>query len=135
MPIGYSYDRDQDNTSILKIICPNMLRMGRTNQRTLEGPIRLARGARELLTKVEKLYDAWFKVWQEAVVPKLIFQPKWYDGDRDLQEGDLVYFRKTESQLDNKWTVGKVEQVIRGRNQRIRKVIIKYRNASKENIL
>ena len=46
-----------------------------------------------------------------------------------------MYFRKTESQLDNKWTVGKVEQVIRGRDQKIRKVIIKYRNASEENIL
>ena len=133
VPIGYSYDRDQDNTSMLKIICPNMLRMGRTNQRTLEGPIRLARGARELLTKVEELYDAWFKVWQDTVVPKLIFQPKWYDGHRDLQEGDLVYFQKKESKLDNKWTVGKVDQVVRGRDQKIRKVIIKYKNASEEN--
>lgn len=135
VPIGYSYDRDRDNTSVLKIICPNMLRMGRTNKRTLDGPIRLARGTRELLTKVEELYDAWFKVWQDAVVPKLIFQPKWYDSDRDLQEGDLVYFQKSESKLDNKWQVGKVEQIVRGRDQKIRKVIVKYRNASEENVV
>ena len=133
VPIGYSYDRDQDNTSVLKIISPNMLRMGRSNQRVLDGPIRLARGARELLTKVEDLYESWFKVWQDAVVPKLIFQPKWYNGDQDLAEGDLVYFQKKDSQLDNKWSVGKVEQIVRGRDQKVRKVIVKYQNAT-ENI-
>ena len=58
VPIGYSYDRDQDNTPILKMITPNMLRVGRTNQRTLEGPFRLARGSRELLEKVEEIYDS-----------------------------------------------------------------------------
>ena len=46
VPIGYSYDRDMDNTAKLKIITPNMLKMGRTNQRTLDGPIRLAKGSR-----------------------------------------------------------------------------------------
>ena len=131
VPIGYSYDRDEDNTSILKMICPNMMRMGRTNKRTLDGPIRLARGARELLTNIEELYDAWFKVWQDTVVPKLMFQPKWYNKDCDLMEGDLVYFQKEgDSQLDNKWTVGKVDQVVRGRDQKIRRVIVKYQNAT-----
>ena len=51
LPIGYSYDRDQ----VLKIIRPNMLKMGHKNQRKIEGPIRLTKGTRELLDKVEKL--------------------------------------------------------------------------------
>ena len=134
VPIGFSYDRDLDNTGTLKIICPNMLRMGRSNQRTLDGPIRLARGARELLDRVETLYDTWFKIWQDVVVPKLIFQPKWFDGDRDLQEQDLVYFQKKEGHLDNKWIVGRIEQVVRDRDLKIRKVIIRYSNASEENM-
>ena len=45
-----------------------------------------------------------------------------------MQLNQQFGIRKTESQLDNKWTVGKVEQVIRGWDQ-------KYRNASEENIL
>ena len=89
LPIGYSYDRDQDNTEILKIICPNMLKMGHKNQRQLEGPIRLARGVRELLKKVEKLYEAWFLVWRDTVVPKIMFRPKWFNSDKDLEVGDL----------------------------------------------
>ena len=133
VPIGYSYDRDQDNTAILKMITPNMLKMGRTNQRTLDGPIRLARGSRELLEKVEALYDSWFKVWQDTVVPKLLFQPKWYDSDKDLQEGDLVYFQKKDSKLSNKWVIGKVDQVVRSdRDQKVRRVVVKYNNEKEE---
>ena len=33
LPIGYHYDRDQDNTAALKIITPNMLKMCRINSR------------------------------------------------------------------------------------------------------
>ena len=60
LPIGYSYDRDLDNTPILKTISPNMLRMGHSNRRQLVGPIRLARETRELLSKVEETYKSWF---------------------------------------------------------------------------
>ena len=63
-------------------------------------------------------------------MPKLIYQPKWYDGDKDLSDGDLVYFQKKDGVLNNKWIVGKVEQVVRGRDQKVRKVIVKYFNGS-----
>ena len=113
VPIGYSYARDQDNTQVLKIITPNMLKMGHINQRQLQGTIRLSRGTRELLDRVEQLYKNWFHVWRDTVVPKLLYQPKWYNSDKDLEEGDLVYFQKRDSELDHVWTVGRVEQVVR----------------------
>ena len=43
---------------LLKIIRPNMLKMGHKNQRKIEGPIRMTKGTRELLDKVEKLYKS-----------------------------------------------------------------------------
>ena len=55
LPIGYPYDRIPDNIEILKIICSNVMRMRISNQRTLDGPIRSARGTRELLASVEDL--------------------------------------------------------------------------------
>ena len=70
------------------------------------------------------MYDTWFKIWKDTVVPKLIFQPKWYNSDDDLQEEDLVYFQKKEGHLDSKWMIGKVEQIVRGRDSKIRKVVI-----------
>ena len=131
VPIRYAYDRDQDNTPILKMITPNMLKVGHTNKRVLDGPIRLARGARELLEKVEEVYDSWFRIWQDTVVPKLLYQPKWFQGDKDLKEGDLVYFQKEENKVDSNWIIGRLEQVVRSaRDNKIRRVVVKYQNAA-----
>ena len=132
LPLGYSYSRAQDNTELLKIITPNMLRVGRINSRALQGPIRLPVDKKELLQQVELTYRAWFKVFQEVVVPRLIHQPKWFKVERDLKEGDLIYFQKTESALDSAWTVGQVDQVIASRDGLIRRIIIKYFNPKED---
>ena len=85
-------DLDQDNTEVLKIITPNMLRLGRINTRALSGPLRLPHGASEMVERVTKAYEAWYKIWSDSYVPKLLFKPKWFRADRDLKIGDLVYF-------------------------------------------
>ena len=130
LPIGFSHSRYQDNTELLKILTPNMLRVGKVNSRALQGPIRLPASKKELLEHVEKLYSGWFKIFKNTVVPRLIHQPKWFKIDQDLKEKDLVYFQKQESALSSPWTVGEVDQVIVGRDGFIRRAIIKYFNAS-----
>ena len=67
-------------------------------------------------------------------MPKLMFKPKWFKTDRDLLEGDLVYFVKRDGALDNKWTIGMVESVDRGRDGIIRKATIKYCNSSEQKL-
>ena len=128
LPIGYSYARDQDNTELLKILTPNMLRVGRINSRALQGPIRLPVDKKELLEVVETTYKGWFKIFKETVVPRLIRQPKWFKIDRDLKEQDLVYFQKKDSPLNSTWTIGQVDQVIVSRDGVIRRAVIKYFN-------
>ena len=128
LPIGYHYGRSADNTSLLKIITPNILRVGRVNKRSLDGPIKLPVNRMEILSKVEETYESWFKVWRESLVPKLMYQPKWFRSDRDLKIGDLVYFRKTESRLDGKWIIGRISSVETGRDGLIRVVDVKYQN-------
>ena len=130
VPFGYSRGREQDNTELLKILTPNMLRVGRLNSRALQGPIRLPANKKELLDHVDKLYSGWFKIFTDTVVPSLIQQPKWFKVDRDLKEQDIVYFQKRESALGSPWTIGQVDQVISGRDGLIRRAIIKYFNAS-----
>ena len=130
LPLGYHYARDDDNSALLKIITPNMLRVGRVNKRSLDGPIRLPKDRVEILSKVCELYDSWFKVWAESMVPKLMFRPKWFKTDKELSEGDLVYFPRTESSIDSRWIMGIVESLTRGRDELIRVVNIRYRNAS-----
>ena len=129
IPLGFEFDRDQDNTDVLKLITPNMLRVGRSNTRALAGPLRLPVGASELVDKVSKLYDAWFRIWSDSYVPKLLFRPKWFNDDIDLQLGDIVYFQKSDSDPNESWIVGRISGIDRSRDMRIRKVKIKYRNA------
>ena len=102
LPIGYHYGRSADNSPLLRIITPNMLRIGRVNKRSLDGPIRLPAKRMKILGRVEEIYEAWFRIWRETLVPKLMFQQKWFNSDKELKKGDLVYFRKTESKLEGK---------------------------------
>ena len=81
------------------------------------------------MEQVEKTYQAWFRIFKETVVPRLIPQPKWFNIEKDLKEKDLVYFQKKDSPLSSTWTVGQVDQIIASRDGFIRRAIIKYFNA------
>ena len=132
IPLGFSYGRQQDNTELLKILTPNMLRVGKINSRALQGPIRLPVDKKELLGVVESTYKGWFNIFKETVVPRLINQPKWFRKEKDIKEQDLVYFQKHESDLSSEWTIGQVDQVIVGRDGLIRRVWVKYFNPGEE---
>ena len=131
-PLGYSYGRDADNGPILKTISPNMMRVGRNNDRSLEGNFRLPTGGSEMVQKVDKLYKAWYRLWKDAVVPKLIRQPKWFKTDKHLKPGDLVYFEKDPSKLGSVWVMGRVDQVMRSSDGLIREATVAYRNYKEE---
>ncbi len=62
IPLGYKYGRDANESSVLKIITPNVLRMGCVNTRAMAGPMGLPTGPSELMKKVEDMYELWFKV-------------------------------------------------------------------------
>jgi hypothetical protein len=134
LPLGYHQHERAGGTPVLKMITPNHLRMGRLNNRVLDGPMRLPRNREEQLQNVRETYDAWFRIWKDVYVPQLLFQPKWFRSDRDLLAGDLVYFIKRDSALDNKWTMGMVEDVQTGRDGVLREVRIKYCNASEQKL-
>ena len=69
LPLGFHYSRSADNTPILKILTPNMLRIGRVNKRSLDGPIKLPESRMDLLAKVEQTFVAWYRIWLETLVP------------------------------------------------------------------
>ena len=78
---------------------------------------------------MEKVYKSWFNVWRDTVVPKIMFQPKWYNSDKDLQVGDLVYFQEKEGKENEPWTIWRVEQIIRSdRDNLLRRAVIKYQD-------
>ena len=133
LPLGYRYERGDDNTMVLKMIVPNMLRLGRINSRAIDGPVKLTNENRKMLGQIQEKFAAWYKIWCQVYVPKLMAQKRDYESDRDLKTDDIVYYQKKESELSSPWVIGRVDQVVRGRDGIIRKALIKYTNA-KENI-
>ena len=127
-PIGYRYGRDADNGPILKTISPNMIRLGRNNERALDGNFRLPNGGTEMIQKVDRMYQTWYSLWRDSIVPKLIHRPKWFKTDTHLKVGDLVYYEKDSGKATSPWVVGIVDQVVRGADGHIREVVISYRN-------
>ena len=49
------------------------------------GPLLLPSGASEMVERVIKTYEAWYKVWSDSYIPKLMFKPKWFNTDTDLK--------------------------------------------------
>ena len=70
-------------------------------------------GPKDLMINVEKLYNAFYKIWNVAVLPRMIPQPKWFMSSKELKVEDVVYFQKSESDLTSKWTVGQAHSVER----------------------
>ena len=127
-PLGYSYGRDANNTEILKIITPNMLKNGRLNSRSLKGPLKFPTGPADYLKKVHETFNAFYKIWNVSVVPKLIPQPKWYKSSPEVKVQDVIYFQKIANDLNSDWTVGLVDSVIRSKDGVVRRVTVKYHN-------
>lgn len=61
--LGFSYGREDSNTPILRILTPNLMRLGRLHSRALSGPVRLPTSSSEMT--------------------RLLRPPKWFRTDRD----------------------------------------------------
>ena len=118
-PLGYMYGRDADNSPLLKLIFPNMLRIGRNNTRSLMGPIRLPKSPKELM--------------DEVVIPKLMKQQnKWFSEGINLKIGDIVFFQKHDGDLASRWSIGCVDDVEKSKDEVVRRVSIRYRNHNED---
>ena len=132
LPMGYSYGRDANNSPLLKLLFPNMLRIGRLNQRALDGPVRMPAGPGELMQRIETGYSTFFRLFNSTMVPKLLKSPKWFKSGEQLEVNDIIYFQKDESDLSSKWSIGKVVKVDKGRDGLVRRVSIQYQNANED---
>ena len=99
------------------LISPNQLLLGRNNY--------------DKLMKVNKqIFESWFELWLTVYVPNLMPQPKWFSSDKGLKRGDIVLFMKQDSSLCSTYQFGITKSFGRGRNEKIRKVIVQYQNAN-----
>ena len=112
----------------LDLITPNRLRLGRNNDCSPAGPLTVSNNQKKVLKSNEEILKAWFENWLVAYVPKLMHQPKWWDNEREIKEDDIVLFLKNEGALKNTYQYGKIKAIERSQDNKIRKVIITYRN-------
>ena len=114
---------------MLKLILPNLLRIGRNNSRALDGPITMPKNPGELMDKIIGAYESFFKVWNTSLIPKMMKASKWSTGKSEpLLVGDIVYFKKVENDISSSWTVGKVVSVVLGRDGIPRRAEVEYHN-------
>ena len=116
----------------MDLITPNRLILGMNNDRCPSGPMNVTGSYEKIIDANKEIFNSWFENWLLSHVPKLMDHPKWFTTSRDLKEGDIVLFLKHESEISSSYQYGMIETVERGRDQRIRKVEVKYRNHNEE---
>ena len=134
-PYGFSFGRGKNNNKLMKLISPNMMKIGRINSRTLNGPVKLPEGPASMMNKVEEAFKTFYKIYNDTMVAKLLqdTQPKWFRSEKDLKVGDVVYFRKDEgSAIKGAWTTGVVEEIVKSGDGLVREATVKYCNSTED---
>ena len=131
LPLGLgNKSADLEN---LDLLTPNRLLLGRNNNRAPTAPLVLSRDVRKIVQQNEEVFTGWFNSWLISYVPTLVESPKWFKNDRNMAEGDVVMFSKSEKEFENLYQYGIITSVSFSKDGRIRKVEIEYMNPS-ENV-
>ena len=128
LPLGLgNKSADLEN---LDLLTPNRLLLGRNNNRAPTAPLVLSRDVRKIVQQNEEVFTGWFNSWLISYVPTLVESPKWFKNDRNMAEGDVVMFSKSEKEFENLYQYGIITSVSFSKDGRIRKVEIEYMNPS-----
>ena len=114
----------------MDLLTPNRLKLGRNNDRSPIGSMKIARNLSKILASNVEIFNIWFDNWLINHVPKIIHQPKWFKQDTDIMVDDIVLFLKNDSVLCSTYQYGIIKDVSLGRDGRIRKVTVAYKNAN-----
>ena len=131
LPLGLgNKSADLEN---LDILTPNRLLLGRNNNRAPTAPLILSRDVKKIVQKNNDIFTGWFNSWLISYVPTLVESPKWFKNDRNMAEGDVVMFSKSEKEFENLYQYGIVTSVSFSKDGKIRKVEVEYTNPT-ENV-
>ena len=129
MPLALG--NSKSNTEALDLLTPNRLKMGRNNERSPEGCV-VVEHPDKILEENQKIFDCWFEIWLSSHVPKLVYQPKWFKSDENLKPGDVVLFLKDKASFALRYQYGMIHEVEPGRDNKVRKVTVRYRNHNED---
>ena len=122
--------RDPDH---IDLVTPNRLIFGSNVERAPTGPVTLG-NASEVLQAQIAIQQSWYKCWESQVIQSYIPRSsKWPTSDDAPKTGDVVIFMRVETDIvlgERAWRVGIVTEAPNSKDGAVRKVTIKYRNAS-----
>ena len=93
---------------------PNRLLLGCNNDRCPSGPLELSNDYKGIIKANSDIFQAWFKDWPISYIPTLIDSHKWFQTDRDMSVGDVVFFQKSEQEFDREYQYGIVASIMQG---------------------
>ena len=129
IPLGLATSHDRSTAS--KVICPNHFKLGRDNKRVIDGQINYPTNRGTVLETIAKFSNSMINYFKKTAIPQLIPKPKWAQEKGDtIIEKDVVMFQKREGPLNQDWHLGMIEEIIKGKDNAIRVVEMKYLNAS-----
>ena len=85
-----------------------------------------------ILQDNKRIYDEWFESWLINHVPTLMNQQKWHNGDQNVQAGDIVLFKKSDSSISKSYQYGIISSVQHGKDGVVRKVLVRYCNSNEK---
>ena len=122
------------NLDNLDLITPNRLLLGRNNHRAPVG-ICEADVPTSLMETNEHVAKAWWTLWQEEWMNKLIPQANKLETDPDIKEGDIVTFMKGGAKAvvgETPWQTGRIHELKTSKDGVTRKVVVQYRNSNEK---
>ena len=126
MPIAIgNVTKDLEN---LALLTPNRLLLARNNNRCPAGPVTVSEDIGKMIKQNSSILETWFKAWLISYVPTLMFQPKWFQSDRDPKVGDVILFLKSEKDFEKIYQYGMICDLKRSRDGKIRSLEIEYQN-------
>lgn len=126
IPLGF-LQHQTSNGPLLRVLTPNSLKLYSSSNRAPSGLFNLPNSAADLMDDVERKYNLFYKIWNEDYIPLIADRQKWHFEADNLKENDLLYFKITDSKLSSVWKIGKVEYIIMGEDNMVRKVGISYK--------
>ena len=106
------------------VITPNRLKLGRNNNRALDGYVDGCAGMQDLLDQNQKVKDAWYAIFVSRFHYLLPEPPKWFKNS-EIKPGMIVVFIVNDGQKAKNstvWRTGRVTTVHKGN----RKVDVEY---------
>ena len=113
------------NLENLDLLTPNRLMLGRNNDRSRSGALKVTGRVDKIIEANNEVYNVWFECWLKIYVPMLMKKSKWCSSDRKLMVGDVVLFMK---EYANQYKYGLVKCIKVSRDNEVRRVVVEYQN-------